>query len=184
MRAATAKPVAPGRRSSSGSACAPHSGQDGRKRGCVGCASGLLGHLEVPLKALVLPRGAGHARGSCLCRLTCLYTVFRRDAVKRVDVLYPGGIYPGGIAHVRPMSLVETRRIHQTLFGDVEHEARVSRIERQCAPRDRKQLFIYPQESPKGHNGITDPAAVSVAAHPASAQGLPRFVASGVRGCG
>src|SRR5580692_1973109 len=86
-------------------------------------------------------------RGGLWSRPRCARRLFPVRSVTVVSI-NPGS--PGGISHVRPVVLIETRSILQPFLVKVQDGVLFRQIEMQRVPRDGKILVTHPKKASKG----------------------------------
>ena len=79
---------------------------------------------------------------------------------RTVEVMHASG--PGGVGHVGPMVVIESRCVLEFLLRDIEREAMIGGVELQCFPGNGEQLRSHAEKAAERQHGIGDLAAVHV----------------------
>src|SRR5580704_5870115 len=108
------------------------------------CGVQLANQMGRPVKSgrpIPLLRGGLWSRPRCARRLFPVRSI----TIVSID---PGS--PGGISHVRPVVLIETRSILQSFLVKVQDGVLFRQIEVQRVPRDGKILVAHPKKPSEG----------------------------------
>src|SRR5690349_9632637 len=77
-------------------------------------------------------------------------------------VVLMNAVGPFLVGHTRPMILIETRSIFQSLLRHIKDKALVFSVQRERRPRYGKQFISHTQKTTEGKHGVSDTPARNI----------------------